>query len=187
MKDFQNKKRLFRKNEVYNLSLKSGFTLIELLVVIAIIGLLASIVLTTLEDARTKAQNSRKEEEVRQISTALELYRSKYNTYPPFQNGTSWYCIGYEDDSCFFGAGTDFSAGLNTAIQEFMPGMEANVDSVPFMTFDLRGIGYKCEDSSCDKYKLRYFLKDTTVCNLGIEKSNPGLTNTECEFDVLTK
>lgn len=51
-----------------------GFTLIELLVVIAVIGLLASIVLVSLGRSRAKARDSRRQADVRQLSTAMELY-----------------------------------------------------------------------------------------------------------------
>jgi len=60
----------------------NGFTLIELLVVIAIIGLLASIVLVSLNSARSKARDARRLADARQIRAALEMYYDKYGGYP---------------------------------------------------------------------------------------------------------
>lgn len=52
----------------------SGFTLIELLVVIAIIGVLASIVLASLNSARQKSRDARRIADIKQLQLALELY-----------------------------------------------------------------------------------------------------------------
>ena len=60
----------------------SGFTLIELLVVIAIISLLSSVVLASLNGARSKARDARRIADTRQIQTALELYYDSYGNYP---------------------------------------------------------------------------------------------------------
>lgn len=59
-----------------------GFTLIEILVVIAIIGILSSVVMSALNDARTKARDGRRARDIRQIMVALELYYDKYERYP---------------------------------------------------------------------------------------------------------
>ena len=53
---------------------KSGFTLIELLVVIAIIGVLATVVLASLNTARRKSRDARRITDLKQIQLALELY-----------------------------------------------------------------------------------------------------------------
>lgn len=65
-----------------SLRMKKGFTLIELLVVIAIIGVLASIVLASLNSARRKSRDARRVADIKQIQLALELYFDANRSYP---------------------------------------------------------------------------------------------------------
>ena len=67
---------------------KKGFTLIELLVVIAIIGLLASIVLVSLNSARGKARDVKRAADIRQVQTAVEMYYDTNGSYPV---AAAWY------------------------------------------------------------------------------------------------
>jgi len=61
---------------------RKGFTLIELLVVIAIIGILATIVLVSLNTARQKARDVRRIGDLRQVALALEMYYDDTRYYP---------------------------------------------------------------------------------------------------------
>lgn len=67
---------------------RQGFTLIELLVVIAIIGVLASIVLASLNSARRKSRDARRITDLKQIQLALELYFDAQGSTYPAASGT---------------------------------------------------------------------------------------------------
>lgn len=61
---------------------KLGFTLIELLVVIAILGLLASLMLVSLNSARSKARDAKRLSEISMVRKGMEIYYTGHNQYP---------------------------------------------------------------------------------------------------------
>jgi prepilin-type N-terminal cleavage/methylation domain-containing protein len=72
--------KFLKKNKYMN---KRGFTLIELLVVISIIGLLSTLSVVSLNNARGKARDARRMYDLSTIRTALELYRFDNNDRVP--------------------------------------------------------------------------------------------------------
>ena len=69
---------------------RKGFTLIELLVVIAIIGLLATIVLVSVNSVRAKARDTKRISNLREISIALEVFYDQQGRYPQSSGGPCW-------------------------------------------------------------------------------------------------
>jgi len=90
---------------------RNGFTLIELLVVIAIIGVLATIVLVSLNGARVKARDARRKSDMKQMQLALEMYADDNNgNYPAVNNAGGWV---YSCDSSW--------NALQTVLSKYMP------------------------------------------------------------------
>ena len=71
----------------------TGFTLIELLIVIAIIGILAGIVLVSVNKARAKARDTVRLHNMNQIEIALEQYYLDNGSFPAYNTG-AWEAEG---------------------------------------------------------------------------------------------
>ena len=73
---------------------QKGFTLIELLVVIAIIGILATVVLVSLNTARSKARDVRRISDLHQVALASEMYYDDNSAYP---SAATWAAVSFGD------------------------------------------------------------------------------------------
>ena len=101
-------------------SRSQGFTLIELLVVIAIIGILSSVVLTSLGTARNKGNDASMQASMSSLRSAAEIY---YSTNGVYYSGTT---VG----GCSAGFLDDDSTNAKTLYTQIktLSGGAANVD-----------------------------------------------------------
>lgn len=100
---------------------RRGFTLIELLVVIAIIGILASVVLASLNSARVKARNASYVAQIKEYQKALDLFFANNGRYPNDADGiTTWACMGtgYQNSRCYnaYAESAADAVGFRTAL-----------------------------------------------------------------------
>lgn len=113
------------------------------MVVIAIIGLLSSIVLASLSEARKKARDAKRLADAAQIINALELYNSTYNTYP-----------GNTDNDC---GGWD--TGNTTAGDVFITPLQTS-NSISKVPMDSIGSG------TCSGYRYYRYSAGSNGCNI---------------------
>lgn len=152
--------------------LSSGFTLIELLIVIAIIGILASIILASVQSVRAKSRDLRRLADIKQITSALELYYSDKGVYPPSQNDgvnctpNFWDCSDYDTGS----TGLPFIGTLVTAGYMIpIPVDPINNSTYRYQYWRGQGNLYSC--TTAPFTGLKYILVIKTF------ESNPGYTN----------
>jgi general secretion pathway protein G len=130
---------------------RNGFTLIEILVVVAIIGILASIVLFNVSDARQQSLIGRAESELKSIESALLLYRQREGQLP---NGTNICSL------------CGFRAGGTVAQQDDWTIVEAELEartSASLPSRDPWGRFYAYDNN----YRVTIEALPTIICSLG--------------------
>lgn len=131
---------------------KKGFTMIELLVVIAIIGLLSTLGIVALGNARMKSRDSTRVNDINHIQTVLEMYYSDMNAYPPVSGPLgSTINLGSGDYSCLDQSG--FRANCSGHI--YM----AQVPSYPSPRTD----GPYCNDGNAGYFYKSHALSDAST------------------------
>ena len=111
--------------------MKRGFTLIELLVVVAIIGVLATIVMSSVTSLREKARVSNLTQELHQLQTALEVYYVDNGHYPPLDDDPG--------DQAFIGGSLNLSNP--TYFAYFNSHMEEYIDLSFLVNYNYQDIG----------------------------------------------
>jgi prepilin-type N-terminal cleavage/methylation domain-containing protein len=105
------------RSKIQNLSF--GFTLVELLVVIAILGILATIGLVTFSSSQMRGRDAQRKSDLKQVSSALEIYYNDSGEYLDSLNGLVLGCPTTTATSCTWGAGQMKDA--NTIYLKTMP------------------------------------------------------------------
>ena len=88
MRFFMSKKRGYVQPFSFSKTRMAGFTMIELMVAAAIIGILASVVLASLNEARKKARDAQRMSDLQQVQLALRQYKDVHGSYPFYPEGT---------------------------------------------------------------------------------------------------
>ncbi|MEZ4104242.1 MAG: prepilin-type N-terminal cleavage/methylation domain-containing protein [Candidatus Paceibacterota bacterium] len=130
-----------------------GFTLLEILIVLAVIGILASMVLFNTADSGKQARDSQRQSDLRELQSAIELYKNKYGEYPAqcsaIAGSDGWSGQVGTDFECVDGTNNYIVGSVSQPFSEFMPKLPTD----PRLNGDNSGYVYRVNGNKT-VYKL---------------------------------
>lgn len=154
----------------------NGFTLVELLVVITILGILATIGLVVFSSAQMRGRDTQRKSDLKQISSALEIFNADYGTYPTAANGLIMGCP--TGTTCTWGSSSQFTDN-KTVYMKVVPKDPSSGHSYYYRTVAVNG-------AANTGFQLFAFLENTqdssiistiyscgsVTCNYSVTSSN---------------
>lgn len=128
-----------------------GFTLIELLVVVAVIGLLSSIVLASLNNARLKGRDASIRAGASQLRTVMSQEFSDTGSYAAIKSGGDWKAAGA---NC---ASAPFSGSYATKARDICNAIMASLPSGTACSGTCLYFRYTSPDAN-DKFTIMVYL-----------------------------
>lgn len=136
---------------------QNGFTLIELLIVIAIIGILSTLLMTNFIGVRQRARDAQRKSDVRQMQSALELYRSDTGSYPVSDTNNRLNSTACPTSSSFSYSGTVY---MNTVPCDPLGSTAYNGGNYYYTSNGSTYTIYACLENTSD-------AQGTTINNIG--------------------
>ncbi len=150
-------------------STKKAFTLIELLVVIAIIGILATLAVVALQQARSRARDSKRMADIKQVQTALELFFNENNRYPTIDEWES---------------GTIFSSSTGEIFMHSIPSAPYPADGI--CDSDQNTFYYQVDENN-SAYSISFCLGgNISGLSEGLKCATPGgIIDYDCSAEII--
>jgi prepilin-type N-terminal cleavage/methylation domain-containing protein len=164
---------------------RAGFTIVELLIVIVVIAVLAAIVIVAYNGVQNRANDSRRLQDLKSITKALELYKTSTGSYPnpnSTANASGW------EVSTDGTSATDFLSVLRTSSTVTrIPVDPRNLGVLPNITptrastsFEYFYYKYTAGTNGCDSTRGDYYVlgatRMDTVASGANYPSNPGFS-----------